>query len=153
MDEICHAIAIRVGSNNLNRDDIPAISTLLACCQGLVTMDTGASTVRFIHFTLQEYLCTHPELFTRAHATMAETCLTYLNFQSVKDLAADSSPDLPGVPFLKSSSIHWGTHMRMQGSVRAKTFALQLLDGFDSHISTKFLWESVSLNFISRPYS
>ena len=151
-DEVCHAIAIQIGSNDLNSDDIPGISTLLACCQGLVTVDKCTSTIRLIHFTLQEYLCTHPDLFDRAHATMAETCLTYLSFQSVKDLSADPSPGSPGTPFLKYSSLHWGTHMRMEISDCAKTVALQLLDEFDSHISTKFLWELVSLKFISRPY-
>ena len=142
VDEICHAIAIRIGSNDLNSDDIPAISTLLGCCQGLVTMEKGASTVRLIHFTLQEFLYTHPDTFDRAHSTMAETCLTYLNFQRVRDLSTD--PDPQSTPFLEYSSLYWGTHMRMEFSDRAKTFALQLLGQFDSHISAKFLWESMS---------
>ena len=137
VDEICHAIAIRIGSNDLNSDDIPAISTLLGCCQGLVTMEKGASTVRLIHFTLQEFLYTHPDIFDRAHSTMAETCLTYLNFQRVKDLSA--GPDLRSIPFLEYSSLYWGIHMQMELSDRAKTFALQLLGQFPSHISAKFL--------------
>ena len=33
--------------------------------------------------------------------------------------------------------------MRMELSDSANTFALQLLDRFDSHISVKFLWESI----------
>jgi len=151
VDEICHALAIRIGSSDLNGDDIPAISTLLGCCQGLVTMDKGGSTVRLIHLTLQEYLCTHPELFDRAHSTMAETCLTYLNFPHVKGLSVSSSPDPRGTPFLEYSSLYWGTHMRMELSDGAKRSALDLLDQFDSHISAKFLWKSISRGFpISR---
>ena len=106
VDEICHATAIRIGSNDLNSDDIPAISTLLDCCQGLVTVDKGASTVRLIHFTLKEYLCTKPDLFDRAHSTMAETCLTYLNFQHVKDLSASPSSHPPNTRFLEYSSLY-----------------------------------------------
>ena len=34
--------------------------------------------------------------------------------------------------------------MRMELSDRAKTFALELLGQFDSHISAEFLWESIS---------
>ena len=143
VDEICHALATRIGSNDLNNDDIPAISTILACCQGLVTIEKGTSTVRLIHFTLQEYLRTHPHLFDRAHSTMAETCLTYLNFQHIQDISAGPSPDLRGTPFLEYSSLYWGTHMRMELSDRGNTFALQLLGRFDSHISVKFLWESI----------
>ena len=46
VDEICHAIAIQIGSHDLNNDSIPAISTLLGCCQGLIAVDKGASTIR-----------------------------------------------------------------------------------------------------------
>ena len=144
VDELCHAIAIRIGSNDLDNDDIPTISTLLDCCQGLVTVDKGASTVRLIHFTLQKHLYTHPDIFDRAHSTMAETCLTYLNFQHLKDLPASQSPDPRDTPFLQYASLYWGTHMRVELSDRAKKFALQLLDHFESHISAKFLWKSIN---------
>ena len=52
--ELCHALAVEIGSPNLYADDVPSIGTLLSCCQGLVTVDKEASTVRLIHFTLQE---------------------------------------------------------------------------------------------------
>ena len=143
VDELCHAIAIRIGSSDLDNDQIPAIPTWLSCCQGLVMVDKGASTVRLIHFTLQEYLGTHSDLFGKAHATMAETCLTYLNFQHVKDLSACASLDRRGMPFLEYSSLYWGTHMRMERSDRAKTLVLELLGRWDSHIAAKYLWKSV----------
>ena len=143
VDEICHAIAIPMGSDGLDSDDIPAISTLLGCCQGLVTVDKSTSTVRLIHFTLQEYLRTLPN-FDRAHSTIAETCLTYLNSQHVKDLSTDSSPEPRGTPFLEYSSLYWGIHMRMELSDLVKTFSLELLDQFDGHISAKSLWKSIN---------
>ena len=159
VNELCHAIAIQIGSNDLNSDDIPAISTLLDCCQGLVTVDKGASNVRLIHFTLQEHLCAHPDIFDRAHSTMAEICLTYLNSQRIKDLPADTSPDSQCTPFLKYSSLYWGTHMRMEISDLAKALALELLDQFDSHISAEILWDSIfwrlSIEYLtsSEPFS
>ena len=143
VDELCHAVAIRIGSNDPHDDDIPRISTLLDCCQGLVTVDKSSSTVRLIHFTLQEHLCTHPNIFDRAHSTMAETCLTYLNFQHIKDLPAGPSSDPRDTPFLEYSSFYWGTHMRLELSDGAKVLALQLLDQFDSHISAQSLWKSI----------
>ena len=45
--EICHAIAIQIGSNELNNNDIPAISTLIGCCQGLAITENGTSTIIF----------------------------------------------------------------------------------------------------------
>ena len=142
-DEICHAIAIRIGSNDLNSYDIPAISILLGCCQGLATIEKGTSTIRLIHFTLQEYLHTHPDLFDRAYSTIAETCLTYLNFQHIKDLSSGPPPDPRGTPFLEYSSLYWGTHMQMELSDRAKAFALQLLHQFDGHIAAQSLWKFI----------
>jgi len=38
-DELCHALAVEIGSPNLNTDNVPSIGTLLACCQGLVSVD------------------------------------------------------------------------------------------------------------------
>ena len=149
-EEICHAVAIRIGSNDFDNDDAPAISTLLGCCQGLATMEKGTSTVRLIHFTLQEYLCTHPDLFDKAHSTIAETCLTYLNCQHANDLPTDSPFHPPGTPLLEYSSLYWGTHMQMELSDRAKAFALQLLGQFDGHISAKILWRSIGGELLRR---
>ena len=143
VNEICQAVAIRTGSNDLDTDDILTISTLLDCCQGLITVDKGASIVRLIHFTLQEHLCTHPDLFDRAHSTMAETCLTYLNFQHIKDIPAGPSSDPQDTPFLEYSSLYWGTHMRMEHSDGAKELALQLLCQFESHISAQYLLKPI----------
>jgi len=125
-DELSHAITIRIGSDGLNIDDFPAISTLLNCCQGFATIEKGTLTIRLIHFTLQEYLCAHPDIFNGAHATM-ESCLPYLNFPSVKCLSADSSPHPRGTPFLEYSSLYWGTHMQMELSDLAKHLRFSFL--------------------------
>ena len=111
-DELRHALAVEIGLPNLNNDNVPSIGTLLACCQGLVIVDQEASTIRLIHFTLQEYLRAHPELFGSAHLTIAETCLSYLNSQEVKALSTSSTPDLRGTPLLEYSSLYWGIHAK-----------------------------------------
>ena len=111
-DELRHPLAVEIGSSSLHTDNVPSIGTLLSCCQGLVVMDKEASTVQLIHFTLQERLRAQPELFGTAHATMAETCLSYLNSQQVKALSTSSTPDLHGTPFLEYSSVYWRTHAK-----------------------------------------
>jgi len=137
--ELLHALAIEVGSADLNSDNIPSIRTLLACCQGLIVVDKEASIVRLIHFTLQEYLRAHPQLFGAAHSIIAETCLSYLNLQQVKALSTTPSPDLRGTPFLEYSSLYWGTHAKRDFSDRAKLLALKLFDNYNNHISAKIL--------------
>ena len=140
--ELCHALAVEIGSPSLNDDDAPSIGTLLACCQGLVTVDKEASTIRLIHFTLQEYLRAHPEVFGRVHSTMAETCLSYLNSQQVKGLSTSSSSACQRTPFIEYSSLYWGVHAKKELSDCAKLLALKLFDDYNNHISTKTLLEA-----------
>ena len=141
-DELCHALAVEIGSPNHNNDNIPSIGTLLACCQGLIVVEKEASTVRLIHFTLQEYLRAHPDLFGAAHSTMAETCLSYLNSQQVKAIPILPFPDLQETPFLRYSSLYWGVHAKGHISDCAKQLALKLFDGCHRHISARILLEA-----------
>jgi len=169
VDELCQALGVEIGSLDLDVDDVPSIGTLPARCQGLVTVDKVASTVRLIHFTLQEYLRAHPELFGRAHSTMAETCLSYLNSHKVMALRAHPEPfgrahssveetclsylnsykamalaasislDLRDTPFLEYSSLYWGVHAKRSLSDCAKLLALKLFDNYGNHISLKII--------------
>ena len=140
--ELCHALAVEIGSPNLNTDNIPSISTILACCQGLIVVDKEASTVRLIHFTLHEYLRAHPVIFGPAHSTIAETCLSYLNSQQVKELSTGSSADFQDTPFLEYSSLFWGVHAKRDLSDCAKRLAMELCDGNSNHMPTKILLEA-----------
>ena len=141
-NELCHALAVEIGSPNLNTYNVPSIGTLMACCQGLIAVDKEASTARLIHFTLQEYLRAHPDLFGTAHSAMAETCLSYLNSQQVKALPINPFPDLQDIPFLEYSSLYWGIHAKRELSDCAKLLALQLFSGYNHHISTRILLEA-----------
>ena len=114
VEELCHALAVENGSAHFNNDNVPAVETLLSCCQGLVTVDKEASTFRLVHHTLREYLSTHHNLSPRAHSAMAETCLTYLHSVQAKALPARPQPDLSSMPFLKYCSRYRGTHAKTQ---------------------------------------
>ena len=141
-NELCHALSVEIGSANLNTDNAPSINTLLACCQGLVTVEKEGSTVRLTHFTLQEYLRAHPELFGAAHSTMAETCLSYLNSQQVKAFSTRLSPDLQTTPFLEYSSLFWGVHANKDLSDCAVQLALKLFDDNSNHMPAKTLLQA-----------
>ena len=75
-NELCHALAIEIGSPNVSVDNVPSIGILLTCCQGLIVVEKEASTVRLIHFTLQEYLRAHPELFGAAQSIIGYRTFT-----------------------------------------------------------------------------
>ena len=139
LDELFHALAIVIGSTDINAKKIPSVETLLRCCLGLVIVDREALTFRLIHFTLQEYLCTCPELFGSTHSTMAETCLTYLNFKTIKEIPPALLALPQSTPFLKYSSLYWGAHARRQASSNVVSLALKLFSEIESHIATKLL--------------
>jgi len=138
-DELCHALAVELGSTDFNIDNVPSVSTLASCCQGLIAIDKEASTVRLIHFTLQEYLSGHPDIFSRPHSAMAEICLTYLSSRQVKALSTCLSPDTRAMPFLEYCSVYWGVHAKRELSDCARSLALELLKGNYDQISTRFL--------------
>ena len=142
VDEICHAIAVEIGSNDISTNNIPSIRKVLSCCQGLATVDTGSSTIKLIHPTLKIYLSGQSDLFNGAHSKIAETCLTYLNFRAIKNLSASPSRTPRDTPLLEYSSLYWGTHMQMELSDCSISLALDLLNQYNNHISAELLWKS-----------
>jgi len=142
-DELCHALAVELGSANLNGGNVPSMSTLVSCCQGLITVNKETSTVRLLHFTLQEYLSARPDIFGRPHSAMAEVCLTYLNSEQVKAISADASANALQTPFLEYCSVYWGVHAKRDLSDYGRSLALQLFEKCDRHISIEFLLEQV----------
>jgi len=143
VDELCHALGVEIGSTHFNNDNVPATETLLACGQGLVTLDKEASTFRLIHHTLREYLCTRRSLFPRAQSLMTETCLTYLNSDHAKALPAKPQPDLSSMPFLKYCSRYWGTHARWKLSDHARSLAMELLAQYENHVAVNSLFGQI----------
>ena len=152
-DELCHALAVKLGSTDFDVGNIPSMPTLMNCCQGLITVDGEASTVRLIHFTLQEYLSSHPDIFSKPHSAMAEICLTYLNSQSVKAFSnaffLDARPtyrralNTQSATFLEYCSVYWGVHAKRELSDCGRSLALELLKEDYSEISTRSLLAQV----------
>ena len=138
-DELCHALAVQLETTDFDFGNIPSMSTLVSCCQGLITVDKAASTVRLIHFTLQEYLSSRPDIFSKPHSAIAEICLTYLNSQHVKVLSTAPSPDTQNAPFREYCSVYWGVHAKRELSDYGISLALELLEDGYSEISTQLL--------------
>ncbi|RPA92065.1 hypothetical protein L873DRAFT_1711562, partial [Choiromyces venosus 120613-1] len=138
-DELCYALGIVIESTDHDRDNVPQIEALSKYCQGLVVVEKQTSTVRLMHLTLQKYLRDHPSLFERTHSLIAETCLTHLNFQCVRNFSPTLHSAPTETPFLKYASCYWGEHARKESTERVKTLALKLLNQHDKHISAKLL--------------
>ncbi|KAF8457042.1 hypothetical protein BDZ91DRAFT_633902, partial [Kalaharituber pfeilii] len=82
--ELSHALSVEDGHKALNCNNIPAPNIILRCCCGLVTIDDETSTVRLVHYTLQEYFkCYYEKYFPTGHNLIARTCITYLDFSNL----------------------------------------------------------------------
>ena len=138
-EELCHALGVEIGSSDLDQENVLALRTLLSSCLGLVTVEASSSTVRLVHFTLQEHLSRDPTLFQSPHSTIAEVCLTYLNFGCIRDLSPTLYSAPATTPFLEYASIYWGRHGRRAMTESIKIVAPKLLDRFDEHISAQLL--------------
>jgi len=150
--ELRHALGVEMGSTDLDPENLPALQTLLTSCLGLVTVEASSSTVRLAHLTLQEHLSNNSTLFHSPHSTIAEVCLTYLNFGQVRALSPNLRSAPSAMPLLEYASYYWGEHTRkgMKGNV--KSLALRLLDRFDEHISAHLLLLRYNHDRISGPY-
>ena len=65
--DLCQALGVEKGETDENSWNIPAIETVLRCSLGLVTIEASSSTVRLVHFTLQEHLSNASSLFHIPH--------------------------------------------------------------------------------------
>ena len=135
--ELCHALGVRIGSSDLDVENVPTIRTLLACSLGLLTIEASSSTVRLVHFSLQEYLSDNPSLFQSPHSMIAEVCLTYLNFRCVRELSPTLNLALATAPLVGYASSCWGGHVKRAGIVAP--LVMKLLLEFEQHISSQLL--------------
>jgi len=137
--ELCHALGVKIGSVDLDIENVPTIRTLLRCSLGLIAVEKSSSTVRLVHSTLQDYLSYNPSLFASPHSMIAEVCLAYINFRCVRELSPALISVPPSFPFVKYASCYWGKHIGRQTAGGVTSLALGLLNGFEQHISSQFL--------------
>ena len=128
VDELCHAMGVEIGSADLDPENVPALRTLLPCCLGLVTVEEASSTVRLVHFTLQEHLLRDPTLFYSPHSLIAEVCLTYLNFRCFWDISLSPDSAAPAMPFQEYASCYWRKHAEREMTEGVKALALKFLN-------------------------
>jgi len=143
IDELCHALAVDMQAMDLDPENIRPQDTVIGSCLGLAVVDAETSTVRPIHYTLQEYL-SKPGILPDAHRILGQKCLAYLNYKLVRGLPAKSIATLGDLPFLKYSSLYWGYHAKAELSDPAKSLALELLNRGGNHIYATLLVRQIS---------
>jgi len=139
LKELQHALAVvleegKPGNLDLDRDKIPTQKRLLDCCFGLVIVDEETMTVRFVHYTLEEYFKRDNHsitYFPDHHGLAAKICLTYLNFSGLcADCTTydDMHTRMENFPFLDYAANHWGQYAAEQGCSEAvEVLAMNIL--------------------------
>ncbi|KAJ7600113.1 ankyrin repeat-containing domain protein, partial [Mycena floridula] len=121
--ELQHAVAVSLDPEmtDMEPEAIVDIETLTDVCAGLI-ITTGPllglrsqfSTVRLVHYTMQEYLQLNQQrLLPDIHSLMAITCLAYMSFNafSTKEWEVGSRYMLfRQYPLYKYAALFWGQH-------------------------------------------
>src|SRR5437588_6750567 len=53
--ELQHALAVEIGERAIDEDNLPEVEDMVSVCAGLVTVDEESGTIRWVHYTTQEY--------------------------------------------------------------------------------------------------
>ena len=77
MNALLEALVIEEGDRELQRDYMLEPTDVIECCKSLVVHDTSSDIVRFIHYTVQEFIVTLKNRLLDGTA-LAKTCLDYL---------------------------------------------------------------------------
>ena len=114
--ELQHALAVEKGLMEFDSANIPPRKVLLDSCLGLVMVDKATMTVRFVHFTLEEYFRDNFRTeFPNGYSYIAETCLTYLTFGDLRQHCTNLrslEEKIAQYPFLNYAARYWGTYVR-----------------------------------------
>jgi hypothetical protein len=54
--ELQHALMVEPDTTELDQDDDMEVEDIVSLCAGLITTDLESDTIRFVHYTTQEYL-------------------------------------------------------------------------------------------------
>ena len=135
--ELQHALAVNKGHMEFDPDNIPSQKALLDCCLGLVIVDEETLTVRFVHFTLEEYFRKNFRTeFPNGYSSIAETCLTYLTFGNLRQHCTTSKrlkEMMASYPFLKYAALYWGTYAnQLEQHTHSITELIKMLVEHDS---------------------
>jgi hypothetical protein len=123
--ELCHALAVDVGDDDLDEDNIPEVEDVISVCAGLVVVDEASNVIRLVHYTTQEYFeRTRGEWIPNAQLEIASACLTYLSFRPFRSGICTTDEEFESriehYGFLDYAARYWDTH--------AFTIQEQLLD-------------------------
>ena len=140
VDELCHALATKLGDTELDQDDLLPPRAIVESCSGLLVLDDESSTIRLVHYTLKDFLQSRgAQLLRREETYITQVLFTYLCFDETSDSTTETQNGSKGSTideelliyppsFLEYAATNWGHHARMSNSSEINELALALLE-------------------------
>lgn len=135
--ELQQALATSIADTSLGSRVYPTASIMVERCLGLIDIEDERSVVRFIHFSVQEFL-QEGYFAMDTDCIIANTCLTFLNFdnfaigQCEDDQALQRR--LQDYPFLEYAAQFWAVHGQSCTGSSFEQLAIKLLSS-DRHVA------------------
>ena len=114
MNELLQAIAVDYGANDSEFDSMYTANDIIECCQSLVVYDEVSKSIRFTHFTVQEFFAKHLQIELPSPKHLALACLTYLTFDVFNhpcNSALSMSERVATYEFGNYAAQFWGYHV------------------------------------------
>lgn len=114
-EELQHALAVEVGTTELDEENLVQIEEMVSVCAGLVTIDEESNIIRLVHYTTREYFeRTQAKWFPAAQAQITTVCVTYLSFSAFETGVCETKQEfeerLQSFPFYNYAASNWGHH-------------------------------------------
>ncbi|KAF4843016.1 Vegetative incompatibility protein HET-E-1 [Colletotrichum siamense] len=119
--ELQHALAVEIGTAELDEDNITDLEDIVSVCAGLIIIDEESKVIRLVHYTTQEYFeRTAERWLPNAKKLTFDSCITYLSFDAFSCDLSDSDFELGRTlkydmrsssnPLFEYAAFEWGKH-------------------------------------------
>ena len=130
--ELSEAMAVKPGITSMNPRRRPSQEMMIECCMGLVTVDRESSSIRLVHYALQEFFRDQrEEIFPSGDDEIAESCIAYHFLDDFIDGCCETEAEIvrlmKAFPLLRYVSNYCGHHIRSSHCDRIQGLALKLL--------------------------
>ena len=129
--ELQHALAVEVGSSQLNVDNIVPQNLITSLCAGLLTINPDSYIISLVHYTTNSFLRDEELPQKDTVPTIALTCTTYLSFDSLCITSSVSSAKYQALKqqyhLLNFAILMWGHYARMACDKTVYTLATKFL--------------------------
>lgn len=147
--ELRYALAVEVGQDKLDEENLPQIENMVAVCAGLVAVDRQRKKIRLAHWTTQQYFKGEAnQRFPDADFDIMRICVAYLSFSVFQggpcQTDAAFANRLQSNPLYDYAANNWGHHARNASTLSPEVIqflhsemaveaSVQALRGFDQY--------------------